>query len=138
MTIHKAQIEGLAVADFSAQIAAVPIADQYITLNKGEISNPLSTPAVQNVSPASMSTITPTQPITFEVLGADTRILISVEFPGLVLTELVHDGDSFTPAYAATSSRTAIAGGFRYTLLRSPQWPDQIVPRIYAFSGVEL
>lgn len=53
-------------------------------------------------------------------------------FPATGVTELVHDGDAFRGFYAATSSRTMIGGGFRFTVLRSGGWPG--APTIQAFA----
>jgi hypothetical protein len=81
-----------------------------------------------------------TTPVVVDVVDGDRRVLVAVRFDELALTELVHDGDAFTVAYEGTSSRSAIAGGYRYSILRNPIWPDDPVVRIFAFSttGAEV
>ena len=85
--------------------------------------------------------VAPNEPVSFELLSPTfLRVLIAFDFEGFRTTELAYDGDSFLGAYAASSSVEAIAGGFRYTLLRSPAWPDQPNLRVFAFdtAGGEL
>ncbi len=92
-------------------------------------------PAVGNFSPAPGTPIARTGPISFEVTddsGDFRRIFIVAFFPISGATEVVHDGDSFRGVYAASSSRTMIAGGFRYSLLRSGGWPA--APTIQTFA----
>ena len=47
-------------------------------------------------------------------------------------THHVHDGDAFRGHYAASSSRTMIAAGFRYSVLRTGGWPA--APTIQTFA----
>lgn len=91
-------------------------------------------PTVANISPASPSTILETQTLGFDVTGipALQRVFVFVSFPGMNLEELAFDGTSFTAAYSALSSRTAIANGHTYLLRRSPVWPDSPVIAVYA------
>lgn len=97
-------------------------------------------PVVSNVSPTPGTAIGTTQPVMFDVTCgvAMVRVLVAIRFEGMGLTELVHDGEEFAPAYVG-SSRAAIASGFRYTLLRTPLWPDapKLIPFAYSNDGGE-
>lgn len=114
------------MADF--RLSSVARSDEEIleSFNRGFSSGIV--PTVTVVSPAVTEGISSTTPIVVDVTQATA--LISASFPGLSTYEVVHDGTSFAPAYAALSSRTAITGGFRYTLLRQQGWPAS--PRIIA------
>ena len=83
-------------------------------------------PTIAFVSPAPSSTITATTPIVLDVTDPDTPNPSTFLF--LVLpdasVEVVWDGG--VVAFAApfsSSTRVAIANGFRYTLLRVAGWP---------------
>jgi hypothetical protein len=94
-----------------------------------------SVPLVGNFNPAPGTPIARTGPISFEVTddsGDFRRIFVVAFFPATGVTEVVHDGDGFRGHYAAGSSRTMIAGGFRYTLLRTSGWPG--APTIQTFA----
>lgn len=83
-------------------------------------------PVVANISPAPGTTLQPGDLISFDVTddsGAFRRILVAAAFGALPTRELVHDGDTFAPLYAAGSSRTAVEGGFRFVLRRAGGWP---------------
>jgi hypothetical protein len=94
-----------------------------------------SVPVVGNFNPAPGTPIARTGPISFEVTddsGDFRRIFVVAFFPATGVTEVVHDGDGFRGHYAAGSSRTMIAGGFRYTLLRTSGWAG--APTIQTFA----
>jgi hypothetical protein len=94
-----------------------------------------SVPVVGNFNPAPGTPVARTGPISFEVTddsGDFRRIFVVAYFPATGVTEVVHDGDGFRGHYAAGSSRTMIAGGFRYTLLRTSGWPG--APTIQTFA----
>lgn len=112
-----------------------------------EIPTPDETPPeVGNLSPAPGTPITTTTPLAFDVTddsGAFRRVLLAVAFTTGSLagvTELVHDGDAFVGHYSVGCSRTPIAGGFRYTILRAGGWPASPTLRVFAFdrSGNEV
>jgi len=93
-------------------------------------------PVVGNFSPPPGTPIAKTTPVSFDVTedsGDFQRIFVVAFFPATGLTEVIHDGDAFRGHYAATSSRTAIGGGFRYTVLRSGGWPA--APTIQTFAA---
>jgi len=82
-------------------------------------------PVVGNFSPPAGTPIAKLTPITFEVTedsGDFQRIFVVAFFPTTGLVEVIHDGDGFRGFYAANSARAMIAGGFRYTVLRSGGW----------------
>lgn len=92
-------------------------------------------PAVGNFSPAPGTPIARTGPVSFDVTddsGDFRRIFVVAFFPATGVTEVVHDGDAFRGFYAASSARTMIAAGFRYTVLRSGGWPA--APTIQTFA----
>jgi hypothetical protein len=92
-------------------------------------------PVVGNFDPAPGTAIARTGSVTFDVTddsGDFRRIFVVAYFPATGVAEVVHDGDGFRGFYAAKSSRTMIAGGFRYTLLRSGGWPG--APTIQTFA----
>lgn len=82
-------------------------------------------PVVGNFSPAPGTPIARMAPVSFDVTddsGELRLIFIVAFFPSTGVTEVVHDGAGFRGFYAASSSRVMIAGGFRYTVLRSGGW----------------
>lgn len=92
-------------------------------------------PTVGNFNPAPGTPIARTGPVSFDVTdesGDFRRIFVVAFFPATGVTEVVHDGDGFRGFYAASSSRTMIAAGFRYTVLRSGGWPA--APTIQTFA----
>ena len=92
-------------------------------------------PTVGNFSPAPGTAIARTGPVSFDVTdesGDFQRIFVVAFFPATGVTEVVHDGDGFRGFYAASSSRTMIAAGFRYAVLRSGGWPA--APTIQTFA----
>lgn len=101
---------------------------------------------VQNFTPydpvsSPAGRVSPTEAVSFELLSPTfLRVLLAFDFEGFHTTELAYDGDEFLGAYASSSSVEAITGGYRYTLMRSPAWPDQPNLRIFAFdtAGGEL
>lgn len=95
----------------------------------------LTPPFVGNFDPPAGTAILKTTPISFDVTedsGEFGRIFVVAFYPATGISELIHDGDGFRGYYAATSSRQAIAGGFRYTVLRSRGWPS--APTIQTFA----
>jgi hypothetical protein len=88
-------------------------------------------PAVSNV--LAPGEITRTTPLVFDVTDGEglRRVLPSILFPGRP-PELAHDGEAFTVGYVDDSTRTAITGGWRYSLLRRGGWPAPPTLRVYA------
>lgn len=87
--------------------------------------NLASHPTISNVTPAAGTAITPTTPVTFDVVddsGTFRRVIVHVHFPATGAVEVVHDGDAFVGFYSGTSTRQAIAGGFRFSVLRAGGW----------------
>lgn len=94
-------------------------------------------PQVTNISPAADSEITPTQAIQFDITDETglSGLLPMVHYPTLGRRELIHDGTNFIGAYASLSTRSIIAGGFRYTVRHESGWPDSPTFYPYAFDG---
>jgi hypothetical protein len=95
-----------------------------------------SAPQVALVSPAEGTAISRTQAITLDVTDVGLglrRVLLLASFESMEAPELVHDGNAFSVPYVASSTREAIAGGFRYVLLRNGGWPDAPTLTAHAF-----
>ena len=90
-------------------------------------------PVISNMTPAP-GALLPGQFIEFDVTDETglARVLITASFAHLDAPELVHDGSSFTPAYAQASSRSAISGGYHFKVLRKRQWPGGVSLAAYA------
>ena len=104
----------------------------------------MTQPFIANISPQG-GVLGERQTITFEVGDADLRVIVAVEYPALRFTEIVHDGNDFTVAYSATSTRTVSYNQqqqivYNYAILRTPVWPGVPTLKVYAFntSGQEL
>lgn len=98
--------------------------------------------SVTNVSPAIESSVQPPGVLGFDVTSTTglLRILVCVDpFNSARAPELAHDGDSFQNLYEG-STRTAIAGGFRYVLRRAGGWYAAPRPLVFAvdLAGKEL
>lgn len=96
----------------------------------------MAAPLLLNVAPAPASVITADVPISFEItsIPALQREMIFARFPGAAIEEVVWDGSAFTAPYATLSTRTAIAGGFKFYVMRSSAWPDSPQLAIFAFN----
>ena len=96
----------------------------------------MAAPLLLNVAPAPASVITADVPISFEItsIPALQREMIFARFPGAAIEEVVWDGSTFTAPYATLSTRTAIAGGFKFYVMRSSAWPDSPQLAIFAFN----
>jgi hypothetical protein len=83
-------------------------------------------PVVTFVSPAPGTPITPDSAITLTAtddVAELVNVSIDVTFPDGV-SEMIFDGDSFTPLYRAGSTRATIANGFQFTVRRARGgWP---------------
>jgi hypothetical protein len=108
---------------FRAPFQAVAIAD----------TNP---PVVGNFTPSPGSTINPTTMLGFDVTdnAGLRRVILGVYFPGFGFQEIVHDGTSFMPNYAAASTRVAITNGYRYTVQRAGGWPPAVASLTLTFN----
>lgn len=90
-------------------------------------------PTIVNFNPAPGTVLALLQTVGFDVVdnaGAFSRIIIGVRYTTGV-EEIVHDGDAFTGFYALTSSRSVVATGYRYIVLRQGGWPTAPVFRIF-------
>jgi hypothetical protein len=91
-------------------------------------------PVINNIVPAAGTPLASNTPVSFDVTSVAglLRVFVTATYPGVGTTELVHDGTNFTEQYRATSARTAIAGGFHYSVCRNPVWPDAPTVTVYA------
>jgi hypothetical protein len=99
-------------------------------------------PTIGSWSPLPGSTIANTDPIVFRVtdnLGEVLRAVVIAEFSTGV-HEVVHDGDGFAPSFSSGSTRTPIANGYEFSIVRSPGWAGPgLVVSVFAadFDGNE-
>jgi hypothetical protein len=98
-------------------------------------------PVVTLITPATSLQLTSSTALVIDVTdnSALRRSIIAVRFQALGLEELAHTGDRFSALYSVSSTRTAIAGGWRYSLVRAGGWPGDVVVDVYAIdtSGLE-
>lgn len=66
--------------------------------------------------------------VTEESVDGLCEVFVWAEFAADGSAEVIHTGDQFATRYLGLSARTAITGGFRYTVRRSGGWPSN--PRI--------
>lgn len=106
----------------------------------------MATVVVSAFTPGSGQTLKRSQPVSFNVTsdGALPSIIVTAEFGGSGIEEVVWDGAAFTANYASLSSRAAIPpsggySGFTFALLRVSGWPGAPVFRTYTTgSGATL
>lgn len=82
-------------------------------------------PTVFNLSPAAGQTLTPNQPVSFDVTddqGLFRRIFVVATNLESGLKEVVHDGDSFSGFFIQSSRRILISGGLHYDIVRHGGW----------------
>jgi hypothetical protein len=100
--------------------------------------------AVTNVQPASLANVQPADTLSFDVTSTTglLRIIVCIGWPVETerAPELAHDGNAFQALYIEGSTRTAVAGGFRYVLRRAGGWYAAPAPLIFAVdsAGQEL
>lgn len=86
-------------------------------------SNP---PQISNQEPPPNSDIAYNQPVYVDVtddVGVGI-VFMYVTFEDNDVEEVVYNGAGFSPFYAGASKRTAIAGGYRFMLIRFGGWPS--------------
>ncbi len=85
-------------------------------------------PVVTIIEPTPPALPSPGRSIIFDVLDVDgfATIVVMVEY-GTGAYEVVHDGDAFGQVYAAQSTRSDVAGGFRYSVKRAGGWFGETV-----------
>lgn len=98
---------------------------------------------VGNIAPADLASVQPAATLAFDVTAAGPgllRVVVCVELGADRAPELAHDGDAFHALYAEGSSRTGVAGGYRFVLRRADGWYAAPHPLIFAvdLAGQEL
>ena len=91
-------------------------------------------PVAALVSPAGPG-VEPNEPIVVDVTDADSsirRTFLVLRVPATGLEEVVFQGDRFAANYSASSSRTPITDGHRYSLRRAGGWPGSPTIDVYA------
>lgn len=92
-------------------------------------------PTITNFSPATGSSIYVTTPVGFDITddGPFRRIIIHALYSASRIDEVVHDGNTYGPKYTGSlNTRTAIAGGYTYVMLRDGGWPESPIITPYA------
>lgn len=94
-------------------------------------------PVVAFVSPIESAQIETGDALVFDVTdnsGQLGRVLVAVVIASTADQELAHDGIAFTARYTALSTRTAIVGGFRFSIRRTGGWPrgTTVTVRVWA------
>jgi len=103
-----------------------------ITMGLGEATGG-TVPSVAIISPTPGTEIEPNDEITFTI--TDGVGIVAATYAGSQVYEVVHDGDSFAPLFAPLSSRSAISGGFQYTVGRLGGWLGQVTLRFFGSTG---
>lgn len=85
-------------------------------------------PQLSNFVPAHGSQIGANTVLSFDVTDNTAflrRIILHISLPTSLGSEVVHNGEGFNTRHYSNSSntRTPIANGFRYTILRDGGWP---------------
>lgn len=92
-------------------------------------------PTVGNFSPAAGTPIEAATPVAFDVTDEielrAVLVLARMVVVGVQLYEVAWDGTAFSERYSG-SSRSAIAGGHRYTIRRTGGWPAAPTVRVLA------
>jgi hypothetical protein len=93
-------------------------------------------PVVTLLSPQIAAGISRTQPLSFKVednLGLLGRVMVVARFPGRDVEEVIHTGTRWGPLYdVSPNSRTPIANGYLYSVLRRGGWPTSPSLDVYA------
>ena len=91
-------------------------------------------PIITLVGPPIISAIAAATALSFNVTddNALRRVMVIARFAKLGIEEVVHQGDRFAVLYAGSSTRTAIAGGYSYTVVRNGGWPSDVTLDVYA------
>lgn len=94
----------------------------------------MATPVLANIAPSAATIIPSDLALSFELTSSPSlqREMVFVRFPGAGIEEVIWDGSAFTSRYASRSTRVAITGGYKYTVIRTPVWPDSPQIAIYA------
>ena len=91
-------------------------------------------PTIANISPTAGTAITPTTAISFDVTdtGSIRRTIVTVTQADTGIKEVVHDGNAFAAPFSTLSTRTAIAGGYRFSVRRYTGWTGTPTFAVYA------
>lgn len=83
-------------------------------------------PQITNFVPSLATAVEATGTVQFDVTDNLTEfaaVVILADFRASGIYDVVHDGANWGPQYRGDSTRTAIAGGWRYVLRRRDGWP---------------
>ncbi len=100
-----------------------------------------SAPTLSNFAPAASTNISGTQVLQFDVTDVDadmTRVILIGSYSGVVDKDIVHDGEAFGTHYSnGENTKSVIANGFRYRVLRDDGWPGSPTILPFAYDGNE-
>lgn len=95
---------------------------------------PGEAPVTTLISPTPGNGVDKTSTIVVDVTDADSelrRVMIVAVVEGVAF--LAFDGVKYRPGYAAFSSRSAIANGFRHSVRRDAGWIGPVSVEVYPF-----
>lgn len=92
-------------------------------------------PVIQNENPDLGSTVLPNQALEFEVYDpfGICGSVVMVKY-GTTAYEVIHDGEEFASNYSVNSTRTAIPGGYAYSLRHNLGWPGDPCIQVFAIN----
>lgn len=98
-----------------------------------EAAGPSNAPTITNLVPAMNAPLSLGGAVQFDITDVDTdavlRVFIDAAFVGLDAEEVIHRPSTGFAARYAASTKTTIAGGFRFVLRRAGGWPAP--PRVH-------
>lgn len=111
-------------------------------IGSGSGSGDISAPVVNVLSPTPGTHVYRDTPVIFDITDniAIGRVFVVMRFTDADLEEIVHQGDRFSDKYTTSSTRSIIAGGYRYSIIRNGGWFENPILDVYATdsSGLEL
>lgn len=96
----------------------------------------MAVPVLSAIAPTASTLIPSNTRVAFTITSSPSlqRVMVFANFPGANIQEVVWDGTAFSERYQGLSTRTAVAGGFAYNVIRTPIWPDSPEISIYAIN----
>lgn len=134
-TFELNEVHGFAAnSGIDSNMIAGSLAGEFTSVNAsifpGATKSEFNPPSISNVSPADASELADrSTPVSFDVTDdtATGILVISLKYAGANETCIVHDGANFlSPFNSSTSARSAITGGYRYTILPDDGWLNSI------------
>jgi hypothetical protein len=102
----------------------------------GAVIPDLVPPVIDQVDPATLTSLLAIDPVTFRVTDGSGSLLvvfISVFFPDTGEHEVIYNGDQFSPRYKSLSSKTPVADGDVWRVRRVSGWPTPPTIQVKAY-----